>query len=142
MILKLEIEHIRKEITKIELMKLKIQRLQTKGEVEIEEFKSRLEAKRNLIIQKNFATCENDNANHSIIQNYVSSLNKIDQKLSNEKERQLKVRNEQFIRKITILSEKQRVFEEKFQTKFKLYIFRKQSLWKLKKEMNQNNGEG
>lgn len=71
-----------------------------------------------------------------ILQKYLSSLTKIGEQLSNERERQLKNLHQQFENKLVILENKQKVFIDKFKWKFKTLCLRQKTLRKYKDTWN------
>ena len=66
------------------------------------------------ILEHKLVTCEDNEVKKQILQKYLSSLTKIGEQLSNERERQLKNLHQQFENKLVILENKQKVFIDKF----------------------------
>ena len=86
-------------------------------------------------------SCENDQVKKEVLQNYLNSLAKIGEQLSNERERQLNNLHQQFEKKLIIIDNKQKALTDKFKWKFKTFWLRQEALRKYQDIWNQSNQE-
>ena len=140
LILKLELMHIRKQIFNIDISKNKMKESQASGQMALEKQRQTYTQERSALEVNTTTDSETEDQKQKIINDYLESLGKMGDQLSNERERQLKNLNKKFDVKSEVLNERKNSFQEKYRLKFRVFLQRIEALALMQNEsLNQSD---